>query len=192
MKGMIPMDNIKQMLKNAKNLKYTKKDKIRLIKKSLSQIGAEEYIVIAMEEMAELNDVILENTMGKFDYIHTTEEIVDVLFCVDMLKIVFNIKEKDLKKIKKSDVKASKKVLLKSVQTLAKSQQVLSKTIRHRDRDNKKLQEKVIPVINNLNQMTAELCHMYDIRNKDIKSIEDLKIWRLEKRTKIFDSRKRK
>ena len=184
------MDNIKGMMKHAKKLHYSKKDKKRLIQRSLEQIGASEYTVICMEEMAELNDVIIENTTSKFDYIHTAEEIVDVMFCIEVLKVIFDVKEKDIKKIKKRDNKGKKKVVLKSIQTLSQSQQVLSKTIRHRNRDKKKLLEKIIPVINDLNQITSELCTLYKIRTKDLDAIESLKLWRLEKRIKIFDANK--
>ena len=187
------MKNLEKLMKHAKKIKYTHKDRMACIKKSLSQIGSIEYLIICMEEIAELTDVIMGNTLNKVDYIHTAEEIVDVKFATDILKVIYKIKEKDLKKVKKSDSKGKDKIIVRSIQTLAQSQQGISKAVRWKDRESEKtIKEKIIGIINDLNTTMADLESIYKIKNKDIEAIEKLKTWRLKKRIAMYDAKKKK
>ena len=51
---------------------------------------------IAMEECSELIQAISKGKRGKLDKANLAEEIADVLICVDWIKEIYNIEDKDV------------------------------------------------------------------------------------------------
>lgn len=51
---------------------------------------------IAMEECSELIQAISKGKRGKLDKVNLAEEIADVLICVDWIKEIYNIEDKDV------------------------------------------------------------------------------------------------
>ena len=171
------MHNLKELMKNMGNLKYGKKRKKEINRDVANAIGHEKYLVICMEEIGELIDVVSLNVYDNVDYIHTAEELADVLVCIDAMKTMNRIKDKDLDKVCK---KQKKKVsIFECISNLAKSQQAISKNIRGKDNGSK-----FIPTINLLNETIENLIFIYKIKKKDIEKIEALKYKRLEDRIK--------
>lgn len=170
------MNNIKELMKNMGNLKYGKKRKKEINRDVSKALGKNGYLVICMEEIGELIDVISLNVYDEIDYIHTAEELSDVLVCINAIKVMYRIKDKDLKSVNKKKRKVS---IFSCISNLAKSQQMISKNIRGKDNG-----QKIIPTIDLLNQTVEDLINLYKIKKKDIEKIEALKYQRLEERLK--------
>lgn len=170
------MNNIKELMKNMGNLKYGKKRKREINRDVSKALGRDRYLVICMEEIGELIDVISLNVYDKVDYIHTAEELSDVLVCINAMTVMYKIKDKDLEKVNKKKRNVS---IFACISELAKSQQMISKNIRGKD-DGKK----IVIAVNMLNQTVEDLINIYKIKKKDITKIEALKYQRLEERLK--------
>ena len=78
------MDNLKELMKKDYH-KYTKRERKNDIRAAAEILGYDKYLVIAMEEMAELSEVITSNALTKVDYIHTAEEIADVMIAAEII-----------------------------------------------------------------------------------------------------------
>ena len=84
-----------------------------VIKKSIEHYGKDVQSTISMEECAELIQAISKQKRGKSDKNHLTEEMADVIICIEMLKQIYNItddaiyswiinkQERTIKRIKK-------------------------------------------------------------------------------------------
>lgn len=172
------MENLKELMKTTNKLKFTRTHKKMLIASAYETLGYETYLSICMEEMAELIEVVSDNISDKVDYIHTAEEIVDVMISIEIIKVIFGIKDNELDKIDKKKVKSKNKVIFKSIATLSKSQQIISKNIRGKnDAD-----AKIIPMLNNLNETLYDIISLFKIKRKDLDKIELLKFDRLNTR----------
>lgn len=68
-----------------------------IIAKSIKHYGAEIQGTVCMEECAELIQAISKAKRGKFDENNMTEEIADVLICIEMLKQIYNIPDCSIK-----------------------------------------------------------------------------------------------
>lgn len=68
-----------------------------IIAKSIKHYGAEIQGTVCMEECAELIQAISKAKRGKFDENNMTEEIADVLICIEMLKQIYNIPDYSIK-----------------------------------------------------------------------------------------------
>lgn len=57
-------------------------------------------LIIAMEELSELQKEISKTIRGKFDKIGVIEEIIDVEHSIDVIKNIFQITDEELEKIR--------------------------------------------------------------------------------------------
>lgn len=64
-----------------------------IIAKSIKHYGEEIQSTVCMEECAELIQAISKAKRGKLDEDNMTEEIADVLICIEMLKQIYNIQD---------------------------------------------------------------------------------------------------
>lgn len=67
------------------------------IAKSIKHYGAEIQSTVCVEECAELIQAISKAKRGKFDENNMTEEIADVLICIEILKQIYNIPDYSIK-----------------------------------------------------------------------------------------------
>ena len=68
-----------------------------IITKSIKHYGVEIQGTVCMEECAELIQAISIAKRGKFDENNMTEEIADVLICIEILKQIYNIPDYSIK-----------------------------------------------------------------------------------------------
>lgn len=68
-----------------------------VIAKSIKYYGKEIQSTVCMEECAELIQAISKAKRGKFDENNMTEEITDVLICIEILKQIYNIPDYSIK-----------------------------------------------------------------------------------------------
>lgn len=64
-----------------------------VIAKSIEVYGVENQSTVCMEEFAELIQAVSKAKRGKLDENNMTEEIADVLICVETLKQLYNISD---------------------------------------------------------------------------------------------------
>lgn len=64
-----------------------------IIKRSVEYYGKDVQSTVCMEECAELIQAISKEKRGKSDKNHLSEEIADVLICIEMLMQIYNIPE---------------------------------------------------------------------------------------------------
>lgn len=67
-----------------------------IIKKSIDFYGKDIQSIVCMEECSELIQCISKELRGKSDIAHLTEEMADVLICVEILKQIYNISDEEL------------------------------------------------------------------------------------------------
>ena len=67
-----------------------------IIRKSIKYYGSETQKIVCMEECSELIQAISKEVRGKSDMDHLTEEMGDVLICIELLKQMFGINESEL------------------------------------------------------------------------------------------------
>ena len=67
-----------------------------IIKRSIEHYGKELQSTVCMEECAELIQAISKEKRGKSDKDHLSEEIADVLICIEMLRQIYNITEDEI------------------------------------------------------------------------------------------------
>lgn len=68
-----------------------------IIAKSIKHYGAEIQSTVCIEKCAELIQAISKAKRGKFDENNMTEEIADVLICIEILKQIYNIPDYSIK-----------------------------------------------------------------------------------------------
>lgn len=66
---------------------------LETISDSIQHYGVENQSTVCMEECAELIQAISKAKRGKIDKDNMTEEIADVLICIEMLKQMYNISD---------------------------------------------------------------------------------------------------
>ena len=64
-----------------------------VVKRSIEHYGKELQSTVCMEECAELIQAISKEKRGKSDKDHLSEEIADVLICIEMLKQIYSISD---------------------------------------------------------------------------------------------------
>ena len=67
-----------------------------IIFKSILQYGRASQSTVCMEECAELIQAISKAKRGKLDADNLTEEMADVLICIEMLKQLYDIVDSDI------------------------------------------------------------------------------------------------
>ena len=159
--------------------KFTKKEMKTILTKSINQSGIIHILVMSMEEISELIDVIAKNSK-KVNYIHTAEEIVDVLIMAEYMKIIFSVKEEDMK------YKGKKKKLsqMDYIINLCSCQKDISKFLRRNNM--RKRCERSIPL---LEYMANDIAKYYNIKKKDLDKIRSIKLERVMDRLMNNDIR---
>lgn len=71
-------------------------------------------LIIACEELSELQKEICKYLRGKGDIEHITEEMADVQLMLDELKVFFNISQDDLYRVKRKKVLRTQKRCLEN------------------------------------------------------------------------------
>jgi hypothetical protein len=177
------MNNLEELIKTADKLKYTKSMKCFARRNALNILGRDTYLVLCIEELGELVEVVATNAMNKTEYIHTAEELVDVYICMDIMKTIYGISDKQLDKLDKHHVKASKSIVLSSIADLSNMQQIISKTIRAKSEAKRsKAFDKILPQMNIIYKDLYIISKYFNIKKKDINRIEALKYQRLVQR----------
>lgn len=69
-----------------------------IIKASIDHYGKTVQSVVCMEECCELAQAISKEMRGKTDKQHLTEEMADVLICIEMLKQMYGISNDDIER----------------------------------------------------------------------------------------------
>ena len=67
-----------------------------IIKRSIEHYGKDVQSTVCMEECAELIQAISKEKLRKSDKDHLSEEIADVLICIEMLRQIYNITEDEI------------------------------------------------------------------------------------------------
>ena len=62
-----------------------------VVKRSIEHYGKDLQSTVCMEECAELIQAISKEKRGESDKDHLSEEIADVLICIEMLRQIYNI-----------------------------------------------------------------------------------------------------
>ena len=82
-----------------------------VIARSIDHYGEEIQATVCMEECAELIQAISKEKRGKIDRDNMTEEIADVLICIEMLKQMYMISEDKINKwIEKKQVREAERM----------------------------------------------------------------------------------
>ena len=66
------------------------------VKRSIEHYGKDLQSTVCMEECAELIQAISKEKRGESDKDHLSEEIADVLICIEMLRQIYNITEDEI------------------------------------------------------------------------------------------------
>ena len=64
-----------------------------VVKRSIEHYGKELQSTVCMEECAELIQAISKEKRGKSDKEHLSEEMADVIICIEMLKEIYSISD---------------------------------------------------------------------------------------------------
>lgn len=67
-----------------------------IVQRSLETYGNGIQLVVCMEELSELTQAISKEIRGKDDRNNLVEEMADVIICLEILKQVFEITDKDI------------------------------------------------------------------------------------------------
>lgn len=171
------MTNLVSLLKNVDDIKISKKERKYLLQEANRTLGNERQLTIAIEEIAELINVLSLDIIDEFDYLHTVEEVVDVLIAMRTIELIEGIQ---LPKKTELDVGKKKMKVLTYYSQLSKAQQYISKYIRH----GVIAKDKLVQALGLLDSSTKGIIAMCNIKKKDIINIETLKYKRLQDRLK--------
>ena len=64
-----------------------------VVKRSIEHYGKDVQSTVCMEECAELIQAISKEKRGKSDKEHLSEEMADVIICIEMLKEIYSISD---------------------------------------------------------------------------------------------------
>ena len=175
---------IKAGMKDKRIPAFTRKNALDAIRKTISAIGEETYLIICLEEICELIEVIAENIDGDGSYVHTAEEIADVKFCSMIIQEIFHVKNKDIGKI---DTCKKKRASMKALRLLCESHQLITKYLRKKseitDMDDY-IKHKIIPCIEDMNDAAYMLMIGCGVKSKDVEKILAIKVARQHQRMK--------
>lgn len=68
----------------------------KIIQESIRHYGKEKQSIVCMEECTELIQAISKELRGKSDKMHLSEEIADVMICIEILKQIYKIDDEDI------------------------------------------------------------------------------------------------
>lgn len=169
------MNNLASLIKTADDIHISKKERKYLLQEAIRTLGTERQLEIAVEEIAELINVISSNILDGFDYMHTAEEITDVLIAMRAVAIIANA---PVPKNKELDIGKKKMKVFGWYAQLSKAQQYITKYIRH----GAVSRDKLLLAMNLMESATCSIIEFCDIQKKDISRIEALKYKRLQDR----------
>ena len=67
-----------------------------IIADSIQYFGKEMQSIVCMEELCELSQAISKELRGKSDKNHLTEEMADVMICLEILKQIYNVSDDEI------------------------------------------------------------------------------------------------
>lgn len=83
-----------------------------LIKNTIRTYGIDKQLVVAVEELSELQKEICKHLRGKTDREHIIEETADVLIMIGNIKVIFGIPDEKLSEvIKAKQIRTEKRML---------------------------------------------------------------------------------
>ena len=166
------MTNLKEVMKKF-DMTFSQKHRESLINDAHDILGTDRYLMLCVEEIAELINAIVNNEKD-VNYIHTAEEIADVRNSINIILTICDIKSS---KIGKIDTKrrSKKQTKLSILNNLSKAQQNISKFVRCR----KDCDDKLLSALNMMSKACYDAEILYKIKRKDIEKIENIKFERL-------------
>ncbi len=170
------MKNLKKMMMTVNKITYTQKDLDDAIAESIYTIGYTKTLIVAIEELGELINVISDNTENKLDYIHTVEELTDVIITLEYCKQAAHMKPDELAKTYK--IPENRHKIMYYINVLSRTQQSITKFIRHATRSRQSLIQSVIITY----AVIDDIISFYNIDKRDIEKMKQLKINRLRDR----------
>lgn len=93
--------------KEKKNLLDKHTEKLEL----LVETNGKKQLIVALEELSELQKEICKDLRGKTNIDHITEELADVMIMTEQLKIYYGISEEDLAEVIDEKVKRTMKLI---------------------------------------------------------------------------------
>ena len=85
-------------------------EKKELYKNLITKYG-EKQVIVAIEELSELQKELCKNLRGRKNQLALTEEMADVLIMVEQMMIYFEISEGDVMAIKQEKLERTKRLL---------------------------------------------------------------------------------
>lgn len=175
------MNNLAHHLKSVDEIHISKKERKYLLREAINTAGERTQLIIANEEISELMNVLSDNILHEFDYLHTAEEVTDVLISMKMIAMIADVQ---LPKNSTRIPMAKQKLKIFSwYSNLTKAQQYISKYMRHGSVS----KDKLVLALHILDDMTYEIIEFCKISKKDIAKIETLKMKRLQDRLRHRD-----
>ena len=92
----VPIECLPVEQYSSKQINITPKQKQEYTQEMIDTLGKETTLVIAMEELAELQQQVSKLYRGKGNLENLTEEIADVCICIDLIMKVSGITEEQL------------------------------------------------------------------------------------------------
>ena len=77
----------------------------------LLELYGDNQIIIAIEELSELQKELCKSLRGNYNYDNIVEEIADVEIMLEQMKLYFNILNKDLERMKEHKIERTKERL---------------------------------------------------------------------------------
>ena len=170
------MKNLKEAMKNIHKITYTQNDIDDNISRSILYSGNTHCLVITIEEIGELINVISENVVEKTDYLHTVEEITDVILSLEYCKQIAHIKDFELET--EITISVKKHRMMTYIKILSETQQSITKFIRRATKSRQRLIQSMIKIYS----IIDELIEFYSIDLIDIEKMKQLKINRMRDR----------
>lgn len=162
-------------MKTADEIHISKKEKKYLAQEAIDILGAERQLTLCIEEIAELMNVLSTNILEGFNYMHTAEEVTDVLIAMKSIAMIAGV---PVPKNNELNIGKKKMKIFTWYSQLSKAQQYISKYIRH----GSLAKDKIITALNLLESATHGIIEFCGIHKRDISKIEALKFKRLKDR----------
>lgn len=172
------MKNIDYLLNRGSIPQYSEEEVYTILRTECELRGKNAQLVRCMEEFSELIEVIIASRIqGRIDYTHLLEEIADCRFCLEVIKILFEIKESEIDNCPDQRYESSR-LLDNCVLNLTTSSIKISKCIRNK----KNAELEIISIINLVNETIRNIEHFYRPSRQAINDIFNLKIKRSDER----------
>ena len=92
------MDRAEFICDLKEDIKYSESDRKKIIQESIKSESSQKKSIIIMEELAELIQQISKQLRMEGDYFQLLEEIADVHICLDMLSLIYFIKNESVER----------------------------------------------------------------------------------------------